>query len=482
MKHKKPSMNQLRKLQDRFLKLRTPCRFDRPLSSIKELPPLKAAPITSVYPEIRGQWLFELNEGYDPDDFNHGSNWLVWWFCPEGPDHVYMQAIGSHVKAVRDGTKFGGCLFCAGHYGSVTNSIEVFYPELAKEWDYKKNGGLTPSDFSYGSGLFAWWKCPSCKDSYEAIICNRTIRETGCFRCNVGEHTDLRDYPNAYKQFDRKLNKGVDPEKLLWHRKYWWRCKKAPDHVWQAEFCRIDSERCPFCRRILVSSTNNLGLRKDLVKQLHPTKNGKLDPSRISLASQKTLWWQCDKGPDHIWQAKVRTRLDGGGNCPYCINQWVSKTNSLKAMRPDLVNQWHPEKNKLTPAEVVASSTKKCWWKCDKGPDHEWQTTVVSRTRVNTGCPFCKNRKVSVTNSLANFPDIACEFDLKKNKPDTPDTVLAVTHKKYWWTCSSCKRQWKTKVYLRTQRGYSCRPCAIIRRTERQKSARQASDSKSQKK
>jgi hypothetical protein len=31
------------------------------------------------------------------------------------------------------------------------------------------------------------------------------------------------------------------------------------------------------------------------------------------------------------------------------------------------------------------------WWKCPKGLDHEWQATVVNRTRLSTGCPRCNS-------------------------------------------------------------------------------------------
>ena len=57
-------------------------------------------------------------------------------------------------------------------------------------------------------------------------------------------------------------------------------------------------------------------------------------------------------------------------------------------------------------------------WKCDKGPDHEWQQEVRRRTGLGTeasGCPFV-NQKVSVTNQLAILaPDLAKEWHPTKN-------------------------------------------------------------------
>ncbi|MCR5635201.1 MAG: zinc-ribbon domain-containing protein [Lachnospiraceae bacterium] len=39
------------------------------------------------------------------------------------------------------------------HYINVlkSNSLAVKYPEIAKEWDYEKNGELTPEKVAHGS-------------------------------------------------------------------------------------------------------------------------------------------------------------------------------------------------------------------------------------------------------------------------------------------------------------------------------------------
>ena len=55
----------------------------------------------------------------------------------------------------------------------------------------------------------------------------------------------------------------------------------------------------------------------------------------------------------------------------------------LQLNNPKLAKQWHPTKNgKLTPYDVSIRVNKKVWWKCDKGDDHEWKTTVYHRIMV----------------------------------------------------------------------------------------------------
>ena len=69
---------------------------------------------------------------------------------------------------------------------------------------------------------------------------------------------------------------------------------------------------------------------------------------------------------------------------------------------PELVAQWHPTKNVgLRPQQFSAGSSKKVWWKCPKGPDHEWDASVSHRTR-GRGCPMCRGFRPSITNSLAS--------------------------------------------------------------------------------
>ena len=108
-------------------------------------------------------------------------------------------------------------------------------------------------------------------------------------------------------------------------------------------------------------------------------------------------------------------------------------SRSLEAVAPDVAAQWHPTKNgATTPADVVANSHKKYWFKCEAGPDHEWEATLGDRVSKGTGCPCCANRKVSVTNSLASLkPAAAAMWDYEANSPLTPSCVVAGSTKKY---------------------------------------------------
>jgi len=126
----------------------------------------------------------------------------------------------------------------------------------------------------------------------------------------------------------------------------------------------------------------------ELAKQWHPTLNDDLTPNDFTPGSGKKVWWKCPEGDDHEWRTNIIKRTYGG-KCPICSGRKIVKSNSLATVSPELSKQWHPTKNgDLTPFDLTLNSGKKVWWKCDKGPDHEWKTDPNHRSNGRE-CPFC---------------------------------------------------------------------------------------------
>ena len=249
-------------------------------------------------------------------------------------------------------------------------SLEFKQPTLSKEWDYDKNKPLLPSSFTESSGKIVNWIC-------------------------------IKDNSHKWKAQIASRTKGVG---------------------------------CPFCSNKKVSAKNNLKFKNpELAKEWHPTKNDDLKPEMVIAGSSKKVWWKCTKGVDHEWQAAPHTRLIGIG-CPFCANQKVSVTNSLKSLNPNLAKLWHPTKNrKLTPDMVISGSHKKAWWKCPKGDDHEWENIIFTK-RKNI-CPFCAQQKASKKyNFLSIYPQQSKQWDYDKNKM-RPEDILPMSNVKYWWKC-----------------------------------------------
>ncbi len=135
------------------------------------------------------------------------------------------------------------------------------------------------------------------------------------------------------------------------------------------------------------------------------------------------------------------------------------KTNVTLATYPELVKEWHPTKNlEKKPEDYAQFSNKKVWWKCNKGPDHEWEIAVYKRTKDTEGCPFCRNRRISITNRFdLNQKELLKQWNYEKNNI-LPSEITIGTNKKVWWICNE-DHEWESKVADRVQRGYGCKVC-----------------------
>lgn len=198
-----------------------------------------------------------------------------------------------------------------------------------------------------------------------------------------------------------------------------------------------------------------------LLSEFHPTKNGDLKLEDFSYGSSKKIWWKCDKGDDHEWEISLNKRTSGR-NCPCCHGLKVVLSNCLATTHPNLAKEWHPTKNgNITPFNITAGSHKKIWWKCDKVDDHEWISSINSRTNINhnNGCSCCYGYTAVLSNCLTTtHPKLVEEWHPTKNNNFTPKNVVSGSSKKAWWQCSICSHEWYCIIKDRAN-GSNCPIC-----------------------
>lgn len=340
--------------------------------------------LANIFPEIAKEWNYTKNGALTPKMFSSHSSTSVWWKCENG--HEWRAAIGTR-------TSGRGCPYCSGNYVlEGFNDLATRYPNIAKEWNYKKNGQLKPNHVTFGSGKKVWWLCENGHE-WQAAINNRTSNNRGCPYC-AGEKTII----------------GIN------------------------DLC----------------TTNPL-----LAREWHPTKNGSLSPREFKQSSNIKVWWLCPKC-GYEYQAIIANRTKGTA-CKNCSNQILhSGINDLETLYPDIARQWDYEKNEeLTPNKIFPNSNKKFWWKCDKG--HSWHATPNTRT-AGCNCPYCAGNKIWVGfNDLATtHSELAAEWNYEKNGELTPQMVSAGSGKKVWWKCSKCGCEYESYIGNRVK-GYGCK-------------------------
>jgi len=349
-------------------------------------------------------------------------------------------------------------------------SLAETHPEVAKQWHPTKNGELTPNDFTPGSGKKVWWKCDKGDDhEWEAIIVSRS-KGNNCPICSnqkiVKSNCLATTNPKLASQWHPTKNKTLTPYDVGAGsgKKVWWKCPEGDDHEWETSlFNRTTPGRnCPICSNKKVVNSNCLATTNPkLASQWHPTKNKTLTPYDVGAGSNKKVWWKCPEGDDHEWETRITHRISGS-NCSICDGKKVVTSNCLATLNPKLSMEWHPKKNgDLTPYDVTAGSNKKVWWKCDKGDDHEWKTTVHDR-KIGRNCPICINQKTVSSNSLlSTHPELAKQWHPTKNGNLTPLGISAGSGKKVWWKCDKGDdHEWKTSSVKRIH-GRNCPFCTL---------------------
>ena len=176
-----------------------------------------------------------------------GAHQKVWWRCPKG--HSWQASVASHV------TSNAGCPFCAGQKVlSGFNDLASLHPQLAEQWDRKKNGALTPETVSAYSNRRVWWLCDK-GHSFCAVIAHRVNRESDCPYCTnrkvLPGFNDLETKePVIASQWHPTLNGSLTPQQVTpgSSRRVWWLCENG--HAWRAVVSsRTGKQRCgcPIC-------------------------------------------------------------------------------------------------------------------------------------------------------------------------------------------------------------------------------------------
>lgn len=374
----------------------------------------------------------------------------------------------------------------------IDQKVEVKWNSANKDWyqskgyTYTKTGDTFEAeinDLSKGSHSLVEFICDYCKGRNqndnkdkirvfkELIKARKTINKDCCndIECghkkakesyvrnlNINKKTVGHKFPNLIQEWSTKNTETPFYYSVSSDAKVWWVCEFGHEWNTQIKNRTIKQTGCPYCSGKRVNIDNCIATtHPEIAKDWHPKKNIGLTPYTISRGSDKEVWWLATCG--HEWNDTVSHRVHGR-KCPFCSGKRVDEGNCLATLKPKLLEQWHPTKNKdLTPFDITLGSQKEAWWQCEKG--HEWEAIVSSRALSDNGCPYCTGRKACADNCLATLkPILSTEWNYNKNDGLTPYDVTKNSNKIVWWTCNKCNYEWKSTVANRTN-GNGCPQC-----------------------
>ena len=190
-----------------------------------------------------------------------------------------------------------------------------------------------------------------------------------------------------------------------------------------------------------------------LADEFHPTKNGDLTPDNLTAGSSNhRVWWLCPTC-DHEWSTICGSRISKGGTgCPYCNNNVLHSDgrNSMANTHPYLAKEYQGDATK-----IMLGGYKQLLWKCSTCDNEYLQS---GKHRVNGhGCPACTGRFLHSDgrNSMAvTHPHLALEYQGDATK------IMAGTHHKIDWKCSTCDHKWEASGHNRVQANAGCPRCS----------------------
>ena len=438
-----------------------------------------------VNPELAKQWHPSKNGAVTPFDVAPNSHDKAWWVCDKGHE---WEAVIYHRN---NGT---GCRYCyklnnkGPRKPKKGKSLNDKTPELAKQWHPHKNGALTPSDVSYGSGEPVWWICDKGHE-WDATV-NHRNKGRGCRYCYKNESftcariryelkhifTNINFRKKIFNQecdiFLPDYKIGIEYDGAYYHggketnnqnqKEQFEKTKNKKETLEKNDIKIIFVREKPLkklCESdLLITPEDDESMLFEVLKKL--LKHKKLEKIKFSENEKNNIKEYLKRDYPNPGFINDKDYLEFREN-------GIDEIDSLKFKNPELAKQWHPTKNgKWTPRHVTPNSKKKVWWVCDKG--HEWPASVKHRNN-GRGCRYCYKlnnkgpRKPKKGKSLNDKnPELAKQWHPYKNGALTPSDVSYGSGTPVWWICDK-GHEWSAVVGSRN-RGNGCRECDKLNR------------------
>lgn len=356
------------------------------------------------------------------------------------------------------------------HKSLRSEPLSQTHPMFVEEW--KNTGPDTPDNVTAGSGKKVNWQCHHCKNFLHKVSINRRTRAVdegsefqGCKFCSGSYLREKELIPLPKYLLDECVEeKNLTPKEELF-------CNSSELRLWQCPSCahcyrtkiqarlgfkpyKIEHD-CPRCfegERVNLENKSD----KKILKRFKKIKRNQGFDCR-NLPEYYFVYWSCDEGKHLIYRSYLQI-LAGRTSCSPCSKQATRFLSDFEDLAEQFVEairhpHWKPE-------NIKAGSSMVAIWQCPESPDHKWRNAVFRRTLEQRGCPFCSNRRLSVTNNFAScFPELANEWNYWKNE-STPHSIKSGDRTKFWFICSK-GHEYSASAWERVKRHVGCKICQV---------------------
>lgn len=429
--------------------------------------------LKTEYLLLAEEWDYDKNQK-SPTEYLPKSKESVHWKCKNG--HMWKSRIGDRVRTIQNSKNNSRpiCPYCNHERASNVYNLVTEYPDIARQWNYVKNGSLKPIDCHPKGNQRVWWTCDyNSKHIWKDRIANRTLLHRGCKFCNREFKVSFPArviYYYLYKifpdceielKFGKKYRLDICIPSLKVAIEYdgWYHHTDEASAKREREKEEFLKERDYNLLHIKEQKkkTNKIIVNDNVITYHRKEQNENLDELVQTLIKFINEKYGLDKKIEVNWEKNYREIEQ--------LYYHVRKANSFAVKYPKLLEEWSDKNTKL-PDEVSPSNQTPTLWICSKCKK-EFEATIYNRVRNNSNCPYCSNRKVCHENSLDyKFPEIAKDWDYEANGDLTPKDVTPGSDKTVHWICKKGHR-WATKVYVRTGKSKGgCPYCSGARVSE----------------
>ena len=401
----------------------------------------------------------ENNPNIDLNTLGTGSRKEIVWTCPEGHNFVkqvrdFSRPTGTSCPTCRKQGKKQNLNNSHNFLGSVFES--KLYPEISS------NNTIDPKETSLGDNRTKLlWECPKCKHEYQATPWQRNKKKTGCPKCG-NKRSQSRNELRLFSELSSLFNE-VEENFVLENYKYDIYVKdinlliEYDGSHWHSQEKTVQNDLL----KNNIADNNGFNLLRIREQGLTQIKDTDI------VLDFSTDTYRDDKAQINILNLLINyINKTHNQSLPLYKDTFLNNTLYTQKLsqgfvKNDLTNhpkfhEYDQEKTGIDPRAISCGSRKMVHWKCNKGHDHSWEDTPNNRSRRS--CPFCSNRRVSITNRLDKAHPNSLKMWSDKNITKPEDYTYRNSKDKIVWKCPSCNNEFtKTIAKMDDSKGYcSC--------------------------